>query len=79
MKKIHAIIMVIVLIGVGIAGLFTLLQPRDDEREPMDILQTGSLNLGTVVFGAYRDDAVKGIVNMLDEENPLYIMPVGRI
>jgi SagB-type dehydrogenase family enzyme len=41
-------------------------------------LQAVSLNLGTVVVGAFQDDAVKMIINMPDEEYPLYIMPVGR-
>ena len=41
-------------------------------------LQAQSLNLGTVVMGAFWDDAVKKIMNMHDEEHPLYIMPVGR-
>jgi SagB-type dehydrogenase family enzyme len=42
-------------------------------------LQAVSLNLGTVVVGAFYDDEVKKIVNMHDEECPLYIMPVGRV
>ena len=42
-------------------------------------LQVESLNLGTVVVGAFSDDEVKKIVNMPDEERPLYIMPVGRV
>jgi SagB-type dehydrogenase family enzyme len=42
-------------------------------------LQAVSLNLGTVVIGAFHDDEVKQIVNMTDEEQPLYIMPVGGI
>ncbi len=41
-------------------------------------LQAESLNLGTVVVGAFYDDEIKRIMNMPDEENPLYIMPVGR-
>lgn len=41
-------------------------------------LQAVSLKLGTVVVGAFQDDAVKMITNMPDEEHPLYIMPVGR-
>ena len=41
-------------------------------------LQAVSLNLGTVVVGAFQDDAVRMIINMPDEENPLYIMPVGK-
>ena len=42
-------------------------------------LQGVSLNLGTVVVGAFRDDRVREILNMSDKEHPLYIMPVGRI
>ena len=42
-------------------------------------LQAVSLNLGTVVVGAFHDDEIKQIVNMTDEEQPLYIMPVGGI
>jgi len=38
-----------------------------------------SLDLGTVVIGAFHDDDVKRIVNMTDEEQALYIMPVGGI
>ncbi|GAK55613.1 nitroreductase family protein [Candidatus Vecturithrix granuli] len=41
-------------------------------------LQAVSLNLGAVVIGAFQDTQVKTIVNMRDEENPLYIMPVGK-
>jgi len=42
-------------------------------------LQAVSLNLGTVVVGAFRDDEVKRILNIPDKEDPLYIMPVGKI
>jgi SagB-type dehydrogenase family enzyme len=41
-------------------------------------LQAVSLNLGTVVIGAFYDDAVKGVFKMSEREQPLYIMPVGR-
>ena len=41
-------------------------------------LQAVSLNLGTVVVGAFRDDGVSKILNLQDEEQPLYILPVGR-
>jgi len=42
-------------------------------------LQAVSLNLGTVVVGAFDDDRVKKIINMPAIEQPLYIMPVGRL
>jgi len=41
-------------------------------------LQAVSLDLGTVVVGAFNDEEVKRITQMTDEEKPLYIMPVGR-
>ena len=41
-------------------------------------LQVTSLNLGTVVVGAFDDDKVHQIINMANDEVPLYIMPVGR-
>jgi SagB-type dehydrogenase family enzyme len=41
-------------------------------------LQAQSLNLGTVVMGAFWDEAVRKVMNMPDEEHPLCIMPVGR-
>ncbi|KAF0221555.1 MAG: hypothetical protein FD174_324 [Geobacteraceae bacterium] len=42
-------------------------------------LQAVSLHLGTVVIGAFADAAVKRIMSMPPEEEPLSIMPVGRI
>lgn len=41
-------------------------------------LQTVSLDLGTVVVGAFSDDKVKKIIGMPATEHPLYIMPVGK-
>lgn len=41
-------------------------------------LQAVSLDLGTVVVGAFKDDKVKNILNMPNEEHPLYLMPVGK-
>lgn len=41
-------------------------------------LQAVSLNLGTVVVGAFDDSKVKRIINMTDKEQPVCLMPVGR-
>jgi SagB-type dehydrogenase family enzyme len=41
-------------------------------------LQVVSLNLGTVIVGAFQDDEVKNIMMMEDLETPLCIMPIGR-
>jgi len=41
-------------------------------------LQAVSLDLGTVVIGAFIDSEVNKIVNAREQEEPLYIMPVGR-
>ena len=42
-------------------------------------LQAVSLNLGTVVIGAFRDDQVKKVLGLQPDESPLLLMPVGRI
>ena len=42
-------------------------------------LQCGSLGLGTCAIGAFFDDDVKLTVRMTRPEEPLYIMPVGRL
>ncbi len=41
-------------------------------------LQANAMGLGTVTIGAFRDDAVKRILKMPEEEEPLYILPVGK-
>ncbi len=41
-------------------------------------LQAGALELGTVTIGAFYDSEVRGVMNISEQENPLYIMPVGR-
>lgn len=40
-------------------------------------LQAEVLGLGTVIFGAFDDGTIKKILGVKDEE-PLYIMPVGK-
>ena len=40
-------------------------------------LQAEALDLGTVVIGAFRDEAVKKVLGVKNEQ-PLYIMPVGK-
>ncbi|HYA40689.1 MAG TPA: SagB/ThcOx family dehydrogenase [Syntrophobacteraceae bacterium] len=42
-------------------------------------LQAVSLNLGTVVIGAFRDEEVKRVMGFGPRESPLLLMPVGRI
>ena len=42
-------------------------------------LQAVSLKLGTVVVGAFEDEKVKEILNMSENEQPLYIMPIGKL
>lgn len=42
-------------------------------------LQAVSLGLGTVVIGAFSDKQVKRVINLPKEEEPLYLMPVGKV
>ena len=41
-------------------------------------LQAVAMNLGMVVVGAFYDDQVKEVLNLPENEEPLYIIPVGR-
>lgn len=41
-------------------------------------LQAVSLNLSTVIVGAFDDRKVKNVIHMSPKEEPLIIMPVGR-
>ena len=42
-------------------------------------LQCESLDLATVGVGAFNDDEVAQILQLNEEEHPLYIMPIGRL
>jgi len=41
-------------------------------------LQGAALGIDTVVVGAFNDDEVKAVVTLENDEEPLYIMPLGR-
>lgn len=53
---------------------------------PMDLghsaqnvyLQVESLGLGTCAIGAFNDEEVSKVMNLAEQEEPLYIMPIGR-
>lgn len=42
-------------------------------------LQAVSLGIGTVFVGTFDDERVKKVVNMVEGEEPLAIMPLGRM
>ena len=42
-------------------------------------LQAGALNMGTCAVGAFDDLMVKTTINMTKPEEPLYIMPLGKL
>ena len=42
-------------------------------------LQATALGLGTVTIGAFNDDRVKKVLNLEEDEEPLYILPVGKL
>jgi SagB-type dehydrogenase family enzyme len=41
-------------------------------------LQAVSLSIGTVTMGSFKDSRVKQILNLPVDEEPLYLMPVGK-
>jgi SagB-type dehydrogenase family enzyme len=42
-------------------------------------LQCGSLGLGTCAIGAFHDEALRLVTGLPRDEEPLYIMPFGRL
>jgi len=42
-------------------------------------LQAEALGLGTCAIGAFVDKSVRGLLNLPDNEEPLYLMPFGHI
>ncbi|NSW92961.1 MAG: SagB/ThcOx family dehydrogenase [Firmicutes bacterium] len=41
-------------------------------------LQAEALNLGTVAIGAFDNKGIKKVLDLPDEEEPVYLMPVGK-
>jgi SagB-type dehydrogenase family enzyme len=41
-------------------------------------LQAVALNLGAVVIGAFDDSQVKKIANLMQQEEPLYLIAIGK-
>jgi SagB-type dehydrogenase family enzyme len=41
-------------------------------------LQAEALNVGTVAIGAFHDDGVKKVLDLPGEEEPVYLMPIGK-
>jgi len=42
------------------------------------LLQATAMNLGAVPIGAFQDEQVANLLDLAEEEQPLYIIPVGR-
>jgi len=42
-------------------------------------LQVEALQLGTCAIGAFTDDSVRQVLNLPENEEPLYLMPIGHI
>lgn len=42
-------------------------------------LQAVSLNIGTVFIGAFHDDQIKRLLNLDAQEQPLSLLPIGKI
>ena len=41
-------------------------------------LQAVSLKMGGVVIGGFKDEDVRKVLSLLEKEQPLYIMPIGK-
>ncbi len=41
-------------------------------------LQAVAMGMGSVVIGAFRDEEIKMIANLAKDEQPVYLIPVGR-
>jgi len=78
-------------LSIVFTGIFTRTTSRYGERGEryiyMDMghagqniyLQAQALGLGTVAVGAFQDEQVKNALKLPQKEEPLYIMPVGRV
>lgn len=42
-------------------------------------LQAVSLNIGAVTMGSFKDSTIKQILNLPKEQEPLYLIPIGKI
>ena len=42
-------------------------------------LQGVALGIGTCAVGAFKDNELKELINMPEDETPLYIMPIGKM
>jgi len=42
-------------------------------------LQSESLGLGTVAVGAFYDEEVARVLNLPEDHEPLYVMPIGYV
>jgi len=42
------------------------------------LLQATALNLGAVPIGAFHDEKVKQVMNLPENHEPVYLIPVGR-